>query len=52
MEETEGKESGQETAEEEKPRWIDLFERESHRRCQMEYMRDKEYEDVSTDFMI
>lgn len=46
MEETDGKES-QETGEE-KPRWIDLFERESHRRYQMEYMRDKEYEDVST----
>ena len=46
MEETDGKES-QETGEE-KPRWIDLFERESHRRYQMEHMRDKEYEDVST----
>ena len=45
MEETEVKEIQE--AGEEKPRWIDLFERESHRRCQIEYLRDKEYEDVS-----
>ena len=46
MEETDtgGKES-QEM--EEKPRWIDLFQRESHRQFQMEYLRDKEYEEVS-----
>ncbi|XP_076453481.1 uncharacterized protein LOC143288740 [Babylonia areolata] len=52
MEENETKEkagSQQEKEEkEEKPRWIDLFERESHRRHQTEYMRDMEYEDIIT----
>ncbi|XP_070173837.1 uncharacterized protein [Littorina saxatilis] len=55
MEETESKENhiqeerGEEKGgdvEEEKPRWIDLFDRGSHRRCQMEYLRDKEYEEI------